>query len=395
VPGARAPGKRCGDGRRAERLLLELLRPEGPRGCAEATADDVREAAALAFGHGLFLQVDRSIREHAGSFPAGLVAGGYETAMRLLRLEHISHALRYERVEREVLALLDAAAVPSVILKGSALSRDLYGDPHSRTSADIDLLVRPGDVPAADTALREAGYRRDNDRPLNFWMRRLHHAVYQRPGSRVPVEIHWNFSIPGFFNLAPEEIWDGVDLDGLRGLLNPVMNLTLLLMHHHLHGCADLRTLVDLVWAFDRHRGELDPGRWTEHLETTGLLVVSGIVRLQAEALWGPQLRDRGWCGESDGLRVRLLAGASVSALRPGRQPRAGDRYLHALIHRLGLDAPQRVIWSIAKTLLPSAADVRALNGGERRGLPGYVRYFLWRLGGRFSGDQEKGRPRA
>jgi len=359
VPAARAPGKCCGDGRRAERLLLELLRPQGPRGCSEATAEDVREAAVLAFRHGLFLQVDRSIREHAGSFPAGLVAGGYETATKLLRLAHISHALRYERVEREVLALLDAAAVPSVILKGSALSREHYGDPHSRTSADIDLLVRPGDVPAADTALRESGYRRDNDRPLSFWMRRLHHAVYQRPGSRVPVEIHWNFSIPGFFNLAPEEIWDGVEIDGLRGRLNPVMNLTLLLMHHHLHGCADLRTLVDLVWAGERHREELDSGRWPEHLETTGLLVAAGIAQIQAEALWGSQLRDLGRRQRNQGLRVRLLASAAGSALRPGRRPRASDRYLHALIHRLGLDSPRRVIWSIMKTLLPSTPEVR------------------------------------
>ena len=395
VPGARAPASRRGDGRRAGHLLIELLRPGGPRSCTEVSADDVREAAALAFRHGLFLQVDRTIREHAGSFPAGLVAGGYEAAMGPLRLEHVSHALRYERLEREVLSLLEAAAVPSVILKGSALSRDLFGDPHTRTSADIDLLVRPAAVPAADAALRQAGYRRDNDRPLGFWMRRLHHAVYQRPGSRVPVEIHWNFSIPGFFNLSPEEIWAGVDLDGLSGRLNPAMNLTLLLMHHHLHGCADLRTLVDLVWALDRHREELDPGRWPEHLEAAGLLVAAGIARLQAEALWGLQLSDIGGSRRGQGLRVRLLAKAAVSALRPGRQPRASDRYLHALIHRLGLDAPRRVIWSFAKTLLPSAADVRALNGSGRGGLSGRVRYLLWRSGVQAAGDRGKGGPRA
>ena len=391
VPVGRAPRKRRANGGRAERILLELLRPGGPRGCDEATADDLREAAALAFGHGLFLSVDRRIREHAGWFPSGLVAGEYETTVRRLRARHISHAVSYERAEEEVLAVLDSASVPSVILKGSALSRDLHGEPHCRTSADIDLLVRPEDMPAADVALGGAGYRRDNDRPLPFWMRRLHHAVYQHPGSRVPVEIHWRFSIPGFFNLEPATIWAGVKLEGFRGHLEPSMMLTLLLVHHHVHGCADLRTLVDLVWAWERHRKELDSCRWPEHLETMGLLVVAGIALRQAETLWGLQLWDLGGRGVRHRLRVSLLASAAGSLLRPGRRPRASDRFLHALIHRLGLDSPRRVIASITKTLLPTAADMRALNGKERVGLADYVRYFLWRLDGRTAVNEKKG----
>jgi hypothetical protein len=209
----------------------------------------------------------------------------------------------------------------------------------------------------------------------------------------VPVEIHWNFSIPGFFNLEPEEIWDCVELEGLRGRLSTEMTLTLLLMHHHLHGCADLRTLVDVAWALERHRGKLDPVHWPERLETTGLLVVSGIARIQAETLWGSQQGDLGRDRLRYRLRVRLLASAAGSVLRPGRQPKESDRFLHALIHRLGLDSPQRVIASITKTLLPSAADMRALTGGERVGFAGYVRYFHWRFGGRAAGNEEEGRP--
>ncbi len=380
-------------GGRAERLFLKLIRPEGPRGCEGSTADDLRAAAAIAFRHGLFLLVDRRIREHAESFAVRVVAGDYEPSTRTLRRRHISHALRYEREEHEALAVLDAAGVPSVILKGSAISRNLYGDPHYRTSADIDLLVRAGDVSAADAALTGAGYRRDNARPLSFWMGRLHHAVYQRPGSRIPVEIHWHFSIPGFFNLDSADIWAGVTLEGLRGRLEPTMSLTQLLMHHHLHGCVDLRTLVDLVWALEHHRGQLDERLICEHLGSTGLLVVSGIARLQAERLWG----ERRWYldghGRRHALRVRLLAKAAGLALRPGRRPRPGDRFLHAVIHRFGLDAPRRVIASVTKTLLPSRDDVRALTGSGRSGLAGYVRYFGWRLGGRAAGNEGKGRP--
>jgi hypothetical protein len=64
---------------------------------------------------------------------------------------------------------------------------------------------------------------------------------------------------------------------------------------------------------------------------------------------------------------------------------------LHALIHRLGLDSPRRVIGSITKTLLPLAADMRALTGDDQSVLPGYVRYFRWRLGGKAAGNREQG----
>ena len=380
-----------GGGSRAERLFIELLRPGALSVCDEVTAVELRAAAALAFTHGLFLLVDRRIREDLAQRAAGPADGGYEAAIRQLRLRHVSHALSYERAEREILTLLEAAAVPSVILKGSALSRDLHGEPHCRTSVDVDLLVRPGDVPAADATLCAAGYRRDNNQPLSFWMRRLHHATYQHPDSRVPVEIHWNFSIPGFFDLEPAEIWDGVSLDGLRGRLEPSMALTLLLMHHHLHGCADLRTLVDLVWAFERHREELHSGRLTGRLESTGLRVVAGIARVQAERLWGPQRWNLGGREARRALRVNVLASLTGSALRPGRRPRPSDRFLHALIHRLSLDSPRRVMGSITKTLLPSAADMRALSGDGQSALSGYVRYFRWRLGGPAAGSDAKG----
>lgn len=378
-----------------ERLFLELLRPEGPRGCSGITVEALVRAADLGFRHGLFLPVDRRVREQSAQFFESDAAERYEQAIRPLRFRHIAYALRYDEAEQGLLALLDAAAVPTVILKGSSFARELYGDKHGRTCADIDLLVRVGDLPAADAALRGGGYRREDDRPLAFWVRRLHHAVYRRPGEVLPVEIHWNFSIPGFFNLNPGEIWSGVTLEGLRGRLNPEMTLTLLLMHHHLHGCADLRTLVDLLRAFERYRDDLPPGRLPERLRETGLLVTAGIARRQAEKLWGPRRWEIDGRGPRRRLRVRLLSGAADPALRPGRQPRAADRFLHALVHRMGLDSPRRVLASVTKTLLPPAADIRALYGGQSGGPAGYVRYFLWRVRGRRAGEGKKeGRQR-
>lgn len=387
-----AASREGASGDRAERLFLELIRPEPPRGCGEATGDDLRAAVALAFTHGLFLLADARIREYAPLFPAGLVDGEYEAAVRHLRRRHISHAIRYEREESAATALLEGAAVPAAILKGSALSRDLYGEPHRRTSSDIDLLVGAADLPAADAALLAAGYRRDNDLPIAFWTSRLHHAVYERPGGRLPVEIHWSFSIPGFFNLEPGRIWDGVRLEGLRGQLDRPTLITLLLMHHHLHGCTDLRALTDLVWALDRDRGSSGSERLDERIASTGLLVVAGIARLQAEKLWGPRRWPSWFRRVRMPLRAAMLARATGAALRPGRQHRESDRYLRALVHRLGLDSPRRVIAAIAKTVLPPGDSVRALAGAEPGALAGYVRYFRWRLGRRAAAAGGAGR---
>ncbi len=386
-----APSRARGDARRAERLFLELIRPGTPRGCGDCTSGELRATAALAFGHGMFLLLDRRVREHTALFPAGLVTGEYENAVRPLRQRHIRHALCSECEERDAVAVLETAGLPSVVLKGSALSRELFGEPHCRSSADVDLLVRAADVPAADATLTAAGYRRDNDRPLSFWMRRLHHAVYRRAGHQLPVEIHWNFSIPGFFNLEPDQIWSGVELEGLRGRLLPLPRMTLLLMHHHLHGCMDLRTLVDLVWAFERQGQETQQDRLTQQLASVGLRLVAEIVGLQAGALWGARAPERAGCASRRSLRAALLARATAGALRPGRRRRASDRFLHALVHRLALDSPRRVVAAVAKTILPSAADLRELSGRDRVGVAEYVRYFRWRLGGRASGDGEGG----
>jgi hypothetical protein len=55
---------------------------------------------------------------------------------------------------------LDARGVPWLILKGLPLGKRLYGDPFTKISIDIDLLVPPDGFDAAARALRDLGWRR-------------------------------------------------------------------------------------------------------------------------------------------------------------------------------------------------------------------------------------------
>ena len=55
---------------------------------------------------------------------------------------------------------LDARGVPWLILKGLPLGQRLYGDPFTKISIDIDLLVPPDGFADAGRALRDLGWRR-------------------------------------------------------------------------------------------------------------------------------------------------------------------------------------------------------------------------------------------
>ena len=81
-----------------------------------------------------------------------------EEVMAWLNRVYLYAAARTMRAGRQIQTVVDAlegAGIPSVLLKGPALARTVYPDPALRQSVDIDLLVRPGDVLAAEGAFQE------------------------------------------------------------------------------------------------------------------------------------------------------------------------------------------------------------------------------------------------
>jgi hypothetical protein len=94
-------------------------------------------------------------------------------------------ALLAESTTTRTAAALEERGVEAVPFKGSALALSVFDEPALRgPSSDLDLLVRPADVPRAIAALAEAGY----DAP------------------REPV---WSDGMPGLFecSLAPDQDW--------------------------------------------------------------------------------------------------------------------------------------------------------------------------------------------
>ena len=118
-------------------------------------------------------QVLRLIQEHR---VVGHVSNGVKYQLSVLPEDFYCKLLRIRRVQRlksmnqiqvlsQIKDIFDAAETPFVALKGPALSLEIFGDPTLRMSADLDLIVHPGDLIRADRVMQKAGFIREKPHP--------------------------------------------------------------------------------------------------------------------------------------------------------------------------------------------------------------------------------------
>lgn len=150
-------------------------------------------------------------------------------------------------------ALFEARGIRVMGLKGSLVSQQLYGEPGVRHAGDIDLLVAPGDIAAADSLLRESNYRRSypDFEPTAFQWRRFlqieHELCHFHQESGVIVELQWR--LEGLPDIAFDELWHSrshVEIAGRKVAALPAEVAVLFLFAHGAkHGWASLFWLVD------------------------------------------------------------------------------------------------------------------------------------------------------
>ena len=134
-------------------------------------------------------------------------------------------ALRNLQLTAELLRLLrgfERAGIPAVPLKGPALAASLYGDLGLREFADLDLLFRTADVPAAQALLADHGYHPElplNRRQFAAALRSDCEFLLWNESRKVMVEIHWRFAagtVP--FPVSPEAVWKRLETAPLAGV---------------------------------------------------------------------------------------------------------------------------------------------------------------------------------
>lgn len=140
-----------------------------------------------------------------GVFPASIV----RRASRLAAVYGHRQAQLREGL-REAVALLAAADVEAMLLKGAALVDAVYGDFPARPMADLDLLVRPSEAERAHRVLEAEGWRWDRAAYPPAAYAGHHHLPPlghpRRPG--VELEVHRSVLRPGHpFEIADADFW--------------------------------------------------------------------------------------------------------------------------------------------------------------------------------------------
>ena len=189
-----------------------------------------------------------------------------EKMLRLLQVRCEQNNLSVVKLMAELIRIarrFDREKVRMISLKGPALGLALYGDLSLRTSKDLDLLVSPKDVDAAEQILISMGYAGCGQtngftpRQRRYLLKKGHHFSYVN-GDGVEVELHWRYDDD--YSVGFDDVWMGrksVTAFGERiDLLENEENFLFLLHHGTKHGWKRLRWLLDMREI--TLRGEID-----------------------------------------------------------------------------------------------------------------------------------------
>ncbi|MBM4146885.1 MAG: nucleotidyltransferase family protein [Nitrospira sp.] len=368
-------------------LFLQLISPLPFLSPVKITKNDLNEIREQAMRHNLFQLIYSQLQKHQMFiFPQNLV-NDFLKESKGLYLKGITLSAKQEAVEKEVVSLLRAKGIQSVLIRGNSLAKELYNDPNCRTSTDIDILIRESDVLSADSVLKENRYDRNDRIPLTFWLHRLHHAIYHYPGTKDIIELHWNFGIPYFFKLSSEDIWDEVtvtDSEQLR--LKPEMLIIMLLIHHHMHSFRELKILTDIIWSLHKYKNIIDWHVFALKIRQIGLIKITRITINQIQMVWKEALEDispiRDLQNEMKEMGYREPK-ALMSLFRLDFESQYSfQNYRDKLISRFALDNLSTIIISFLKILLPFPQAVKDFYEDKRNwALPfNYLRFIKWRV---------------
>lgn len=194
-----------------------------------------------------------------------LMAAGYseQEDMAVLRKAYQTAAHRVDALWQcavPAFKALQDAGVPPLLLKGMALGQLCYPDRHTRTMADIDIIVPFDQAEQAMAALRNAGWV--SDEPLENWSRSNFHACTFRNAENRQLDLHWHLYL-GARDDDDKILWERAQ--PLNTDIGEVLTLSESdhLFHCCIHGYAwsplhPMRWIVDAHMLYRHAQGRID-----------------------------------------------------------------------------------------------------------------------------------------
>lgn len=264
----------------------------------------------------------------------------------------------------KITASLSRAGIPAALLKGAHLGRYVYRNPALRPMADIDLLVRPGDMSRALKALHELGYGDGRPVPFDLMRNYHHHAPSLGDGSGIFVELHWHIVPPNQrFLLAPEDLWTdalSIDTNEASGvyLLAPETAFLSLCVHaawQHRFSLNSMLSLADM----DRLIRDTRPG-----INWEALVEKASRWKIERSAYLGLRLIRR--------LLRTPVPDKAIASIRPADD----SRHIEALAETLLCQPPSGIALSDrTPDLLDTASLPKALRTAFRIVFPPKVQF--------------------
>ncbi len=194
-----------------------------------------------------------------------------ETATRFYRRQ-LHRAMLRAHLTATLAARLAADGVPLVSFKGTSFSALLGLPPTARGGRDIDLLVRPADVPCLARHLTDLGLQRvPEEHPwAESWYRPA-----ANPSLLMLIEVHTRLTDPGMLPLTADQIIAQAVPVGINGqpvlTLPPTLALPYAAYHGFNHAWARLFWVKDFADAARAPAGLIDWEACWRSAETLGL----------------------------------------------------------------------------------------------------------------------------
>jgi hypothetical protein len=301
-------------------LLLHLLSPrekaEGARAIINSGVDWGR-LVRLAAHHKVLGQLYAALGgELRGHIP--------EEALKHLEVQVQGNARRNLLLTAKLLkllALLDAEGIRAVPFKGPLLALSAYGDSAMRQFSDLDLLIRPADVPRARALLIGQGYAPQfslDERQEARYIKRRNEHLFTNEGEGVHVDLHWSLS-PRWLHAdgGGEDIWARVGTTTVAGRSVPTLDphdlLLFLCVHGSKHCWSQLGMACDVATLL-----RATPPDWEVLFTRARAQGSTRMLRLglyMASTLFGVELPQEVAEGINTDLRVKSLAAESYAKL--------------------------------------------------------------------------------